>query len=71
MYAEIVVNHPGRAVDRVFDYEIPDGLLGRVVPGTRVIIPFSQNNAEEEGFVLRVKENTEAKRIKKKYPGKS
>ena len=65
MYAEIVVNHPGRAVDRVFDYEIPDGLLGRVVPGTRVIIPFSQNNAEKEGFVLRVKENTEAKRIKK------
>ncbi len=65
MYAEIVVNHPGRAVDRVFDYEIPPELLNRVIPGTRVIIPFSQNNAEKEGFVLRVKETTSAKRIKK------
>ena len=65
MYAEIVVNHPGRAVDRVFDYEIPPELLNRVIPGTRVIIPFSRNNAEKEGFVLRVKETTSAKRIKK------
>ncbi len=65
MYAEIVVNHPSRAVDRVFDYEIPPELLEKVIPGTRVIIPFSHNNAEKEGFVLRVKENTEAKGIKK------
>ena len=65
MYAEIVVNHPGRAVDRVFDYEIPAELFERIVPGTRVIIPFSQNNAEKEGFVLRIKETTDAKRIKK------
>ncbi|MBQ3124702.1 MAG: primosomal protein N' [Clostridia bacterium] len=64
MYAEIVVNHPSRAVDRVFDYKIPDTLAKKVRPGSRVIIPFSQNNAEREGFVLRVKEHTDAKRIK-------
>ena len=64
MYAEIVVNHPSRAVDRVFDYKIPASLLGQIHPGSRVIIPFSQNNAEREGFVLKVKENTAAKRVK-------
>ena len=64
MYAEIVVNHPSRAVDRVFDYRIPDELNGTIRVGTRVIVPFSRNNAEKEGYVLRVKENTDAKRIK-------
>ena len=64
MYAEIVFNHPSRAVDRVFDYRIPDALNGTIRAGTRVIVPFSRNNAEKEGYVLRVKENTDAKRIK-------
>lgn len=65
MYAEIVVNHPSRAVDRVFDYEIPQELSDKVVVGARVIIPFSRNNAEKEGFVIRIKPHTDAKRIKK------
>lgn len=65
MYAEIVVNHPSRAVDRVFDYEIPAELDGKIRTGTRVIVPFSANNAEKEGFVLRVKNTTEADKTKK------
>lgn len=64
MYAEIVVNHPSRAVDRVFDYEIPPALKDRICPGARVIIPFSGSNTEREGFVLRTKRTTDAKRIK-------
>ncbi len=59
MYAEIVVNQPSRAVDRIFDYEIPEELLDKVFPGTRVIIPFSNANTEKEGFVLRVKPDTD------------
>lgn len=61
MYAEIIVNHPSRAVDRAFDYKIPESLCGRITPGSRVIIPFSRGNIEKEGYVLRVKKETDAK----------
>lgn len=60
MYAEIIVNRRSRAVDRAFDYEIPAELEAVIRPGSRVIIPFSRSNAEEEGFVMRVKPHTEA-----------
>lgn len=60
MYAEIVVNQPSRAVDRIFDYEIPTELEGKIVPGSRVIVPFSRNDTEKEGYVMRVKYDTDA-----------
>lgn len=62
MYAEIIVSQRARAVDRVFDYEIPPELESTVVTGSRVIVPFSRGNAEMEGFVIGVKAETAAKR---------
>ena len=59
MYAEIVVNHPSRAVDRLFDYEIPKDLEDKIVIGSRVIVPFSKWNTGKEGFVLRIKEKSD------------
>ncbi len=64
MYAEVVVSQPSKAVDKLFDYEIPEGLLSDIKPGTRVIVPFSRNNAEKEAYVMGIKAETEAKRIK-------
>lgn len=61
MYAEVIVNHRSRAVDRSFDYAVPDDLLTVIGPGSRVIVPFSKGNKELEGFVLRVKDKTDAK----------
>lgn len=58
MYAEVIVNHPSRAVDRMFDYAVPAELASGVCAGTRVIVPFSRGNGEREGFVLRVKSDT-------------
>lgn len=66
MYAETVVNHPSRAVDRTFDYEIPEELINDIIPGSRVIVPFSKGNTEKEGYVLRIKPNTDAKGAIKK-----
>ncbi|MCH5211419.1 MAG: primosomal protein N' [Oscillospiraceae bacterium] len=60
MYAEVIVNHISRAVDRVFDYAVPEELTESIRPGSRVIVPFSKGNKEIEGFVLRTKSNTEA-----------
>ncbi len=60
MYAQIIVSQRSRAVDRAFDYEIPPEFSGLIKPGSRVIVPFSRGNSEKEGFVLRVKEKTDA-----------
>ncbi|MBQ3426220.1 MAG: primosomal protein N' [Clostridia bacterium] len=69
MYAEVIVNHPSRAIDRVFDYAVPDELAKEIRSGTRVIVPFSKGNGEREGYVLRVKDSTDytggAKAIKR------
>ncbi len=64
MYAEVVVSQPSKAVDKLFDYKIPENLLSKVKTGSRVIVPFSRNNAEKEAYVMRVKPETETTRIK-------
>ena len=49
-YAQIVVDVPVRRVDKCYDYLIPDRLEARVVPGSRVLVPFGARNVE--GFVV-------------------
>ena len=55
--AEVVVDVNNKAVDRVFDYEIPDELIGVTNPGVRVLAPFGARVLT--GFVLRVKESSD------------
>ena len=45
--ARIVIN---LSLDRVFDYHVPDHLVGKVNVGSRVDVPF--NRAERAGFVI-------------------
>ncbi len=59
MIAEVIVDQRSSAVDRPFDYEIPEALADHVRPGSRVIVPFSKGNREIEGFVLRIKDASE------------
>lgn len=61
MYAKVIVNQRSYAVDRPFDYLIPQKLEGKIQPGTRVIVPFSKGNVEKEGFVLGVCTDTDVK----------
>lgn len=51
MIAEVIVDVLSANVDRVFDYEIPDGL--DVKQGSRVAVPFA--NRSVEGFVIATK----------------
>lgn len=60
MFAEVIVNQRSYAVDKPFDYIIPENLEVNVKPGSRVIVPFSKGNTEKEGFVLKVKNSTDA-----------
>lgn len=64
MIAEIIVDHPARRVDKIFDYKIPPELEGTVRIGSRVIVPFSGGNNEVEGYCMGVKDTSEAGKLK-------
>ena len=57
--AEVVVDIKHKAVDRVFDYSVPDELVDVVSPGMRVMVPFGARSLT--GVILRVKESSDFK----------
>jgi len=50
--AKIAVSAATFHIDRPYDYEIPDGLAGRAVPGMRALVPFGRGNGKSEGIIL-------------------
>lgn len=52
------------ALDRPFDYRIPEHLLGLVSRGSLVFVPFSQANKRRMGLVTEVTDFTESVRVK-------
>lgn len=61
MYAEIIINNNVKALNRIFDYIIPDELINDVRIGSRVFVPFGNGNKLYDGFVINIKENEESK----------
>ena len=64
MVAEIIVDNHAKQVDKVFDYAVPENLEDSITVGSRVIVPFSGGNNRVEGFCMRIKDKTDAKRLK-------
>lgn len=52
MYADLIVDISAGALDRVFQYKIPDEMLGCIEVGSRVMIPFGRSNREVWGYVV-------------------
>ncbi|MBE3588957.1 MAG: primosomal protein N' [Thermoanaerobacteraceae bacterium] len=50
VYAEVLVDLAARQVDRVFHYRVPPSLAGRVLVGSRVLVPFGRRRIE--GYVV-------------------
>lgn len=63
MYAGVIVDKRTKSLDRIFDYEIPDGIS--VLVGNTVIVPFGPKNIPTEAYVINVSDTTRAKKIKK------
>ena len=40
------------AIDKPYDYLVPQGMTGQVRPGVRVTVPFGNGNRTSEGMVL-------------------
>ncbi|MCC9090130.1 MULTISPECIES: primosomal protein N' [Bacillus] len=59
MIAEVIVDVTTKAIDRPFDYRVPDRFKDLVKPGMRVVVPFGPRKIQ--GFVTRVKDVTDVK----------
>ncbi|KRK91484.1 primosomal protein N' [Companilactobacillus futsaii] len=57
--AEIIVDVPTMQTNRPFEYDIPDSLSEVVVPGIRVEVPFGRGKRRIQGFVMKVKDNSD------------
>lgn len=53
-YADIIVDISHKALDRPFQYKIPEHLNGQLAPGDRVRVPFGSSDRKTEGFVIAV-----------------
>lgn len=59
MFAEIIINSNARALNRIFDYRVPENLENKIKIGTRVVVPFGKGEKREDGFVIQLKDNSE------------
>ena len=62
--AKVAVSVATFHIDRPYDYEIPDGLAERAVPGMRVIVPFGRGNGRSEGIILSLAPGSGRKELK-------
>lgn len=59
--ASIVVDNNSKAMDKVFDYIIPNELSDIVKVGARVIVPFGKGDRCLEGYVLEITNKEDSK----------
>lgn len=59
MFAEVIINSNAKALNKVFDYEIPKEFESKVHIGSRVFVPFGFSKKLEDGFVIDIKENSD------------
>lgn len=62
--ARIVVAAAVYAIDKPYDYLVPDALEDSIQPGGRVVVPFGRGNRRTEGIVLFLEQGTEKKNLK-------
>jgi primosomal protein N' (replication factor Y) len=59
LFAEIIINSNARALNRIFDYIIPESMENEVKVGSRIFVPFGNGKKIEDGFVIGIKETSE------------
>lgn len=60
--AKVAVSAATYAIDRPYDYRVPEGMDPR--PGMRVLVPFGQGNRHAEGLILSVAQGDAMARMK-------
>lgn len=62
--AKIVVAAAVYAIDKPYDYLVPEALEEQLRPGMRVVVPFGRGNRRTEGLVLLLEERRETCQLK-------
>ena len=62
--AVVVIKGSTREFDKEYHYRIPDELLGRVMQGIRVIVPFGRGNSMKEGYVFGLADSSDYSNLK-------
>ena len=52
IYADVIIDISSRAVDRVFQYRIPEELRGRLSIGQQVRVPFGNGGRLRDGYIV-------------------
>ncbi|MDI6816536.1 MAG: primosomal protein N' [Actinomycetota bacterium] len=63
LIANIVVDLPVKAVDRIFDYEVPFALSARITVGSLVVVPFGPT--KQVGYVFSLSSDSEIEKLAK------
>ena len=64
MIAKVAVSVAVFTIDKPYSYLIPEKLIDRVLPGTRVQVPFGRGNKRCDGIVLSVEQECKRKELK-------
>ena len=59
MYAEVIINSNAKALNRIFDYIVPEFMEETIKIGARVFVPFGKGKKLEDGFIINLKEESE------------
>ena len=52
MYANIIIDITHEKLDKIFQYRIPEEMVGELETGMEVIVPFGKGNRETRGYVV-------------------
>ncbi len=59
MIAEVIIDSKAKKLNRKFDYKIPKNLEDIIDVGSRVLVPFGNFKTLEQGYIIKIKTNTE------------
>lgn len=59
MFAEVIINNNVKALNKIFDYEVPNEIESVIRIGSRVFVPFGRSKVFEDGFVIGLKDNSD------------
>jgi len=64
LVAKIAVSAATYQIDKPYDYIVPENLADVMLPGMRVIVPFSKGNRKTEGIVLDLFQTSDYEKLK-------
>ena len=64
LVAKVAVSSANFAIDKPYDYRIPENLREKALVGVRVIVPFSRGNRRTEGIIIALSNAKEKMRLK-------